>query len=52
MKVQVLLRAENLPSPPGVILRKNPNAVAVISMVSDFGSVMGIKRRRVGMTEM
>ena len=50
MKVQILLKAEHLPSPKGWI-RKNPNTFAVVSTVSEVGTIMGIKRRRVGMTE-
>jgi hypothetical protein len=53
MKVQISLRAENLPSPKGwmLIKAKKPNMFAVVSNVTDVGSVMGIKRHRVGVTE-
>ncbi|KAI2497409.1 Copine [Fragilaria crotonensis] len=50
MRIQILLRAEHLPAPKGWI-RKNPNTFAVVSTVSEVGTIMGIKRRRVGMTE-
>jgi hypothetical protein len=51
MRVQILLKAENLPAPKVRFGKKIPNAFAIVSNVSDVGSVMGIKRHRVGVTE-
>lgn len=51
MKVQVFLRAESLPPPSSFMRRKMLNTFAVISNVSDVGTIMGIKRHRVGVTE-
>eukprot|EP00547_Thalassionema_nitzschioides_P006564 CAMPEP_0194207020 /NCGR_PEP_ID=MMETSP0156-20130528/5894_1 /TAXON_ID=33649 /ORGANISM="Thalassionema nitzschioides, Strain L26-B" /LENGTH=596 /DNA_ID=CAMNT_0038933691 /DNA_START=122 /DNA_END=1912 /DNA_ORIENTATION=- len=50
MKVNIFLRAENLTSASGW-RKKAPNTFAVVSLVTGVGSVLGIKRRRLCITE-
>ena len=50
VRLQLLLSCEDLPRL--TVLRKPPNAMCVVATVTDSGSVMGIQRHRIGVTEM
>ena len=50
VRLQLLLSCEDLPR--STVLRKPPNAFCVVATVTDSGSVLGIQRHRIGVTEM
>lgn len=55
VRFQLLIRAEKLPCPKAAhtwMPKKYPNSFCVVSNVSDVGSVLGIKRKILGASEM
>ena len=53
MKLRLWLSAEKLPAPQNKKLfgKNKINAFAVVSKISDFGTVMGVRRHRLQMTD-
>ena len=50
VRLQLMISCEDLPRVS--VMRKLPNAVAVVARLTEFGSVLGIQRHRIGVTEM
>jgi hypothetical protein len=50
VRLQLMISCEDLPRVS--VMRKLPNAVAVVATLTEIGSVLGIQRHRIGVTEM
>lgn len=51
VRLQLMISCEDLPR-ISVMPKKLPNAVAIVARLTEIGSVLGIQRHRIGVTEM